>query len=349
MVKNEMENQGDAQTKTLSATESIHIQAKLWDTEEKAFWQQFKQRNGLTENSETLRAIVNQLRILQSSPTAQAMPQEVKEISEKCKNKGCPAYPYFDAKSQEMLCVFPFEGKEPKISRRSIVESKACSDAPILVSMARKREMEQEFETQLKALTAQLEEMPKLHAYNKALREMLIERDSDITTLENYQKQTEKQLKEANRKLQPMQDLLTEKDTLKSEVFDVKNALLRRDEEIGILKTDNEQLRKIVQELSHDALIETNRELSDHLEEARQLLKVEENGKIGLIGEYKTEIEAKEALVAKRSQTLNEVISKTLSLFADVKRFLPKDIEYEINVMRKTMEQFEGYLETMRA
>jgi hypothetical protein len=357
-------------TERENTIESIHIQARLTDTEEKAFWQQFKQTNGLTENSETLRAIINQLRTLQSSPTLKtSMPQEIEETLEKCKKKGCPAYPYFDAETQEVLCVFPYEGKEPKIVRRSTPELKACSDAPILISMTRKRALEEDFQCRTEALTAQIDRAEEDHVDDKALVERLIERENESVTervknvgeirrLAGLLKDRDTVNQQLRRQLQPMQTYITENKKLSEWRLHTANFLLRVLEERDALETDNEQQRKTIEELSHDVLVETNKELSDRLEEAKQLLKVRENAKNDLIGEYKTEIEKVQALNEVRERKTTELISETRKMLTEFKQFLPSNLiqcqqcvdgttmrEYLRNI-RKQINDFEGYLET---
>jgi hypothetical protein len=325
-------------------TDSIHIQGKLSNTEEKAFWQQFKQTNGLTENSETLRAVVNQLRALQSSPTLKtSMPQEIEETLEKCKKKGCPAYPYFDADAQEMLCVFTSEGKEPKILHRSFVEFEACSDSPILVSKARKKELEEDFQYRTETLTAQIDRAAEDHADDKALTEKLIERDNE-RVIEHAKDTTEirrlawllgekgKANDKLTRQLQPMKTYITKNEKLSNWRLHTANYLLRVLKEKDTLEMDNDFLIKRVEELSHDSLAEKN-----------AFLTVQDGKKDEQIVGLNAEIEKVQALAEKRLQTLNEVISKASSLFRELRQFVPL---YAKGYADMT-ENFEGYLKTV--
>ena len=353
-------------TEKENTVESIHIQARLTDTEEKAFWQQFKQTNGLTENSETLRAIVNQLRALLSSPTLKtSMPQEIQEIFERCKKKGCLASPYFVAEAQKALCVFPFEGKEPKILHRPIPELKACSGAPILVSMARKRDLEQKFERETETLKAEAGKVPKLEVYGVALREMLTTKDrkhasenvhntEEIYRLANLLDVGNKEKDKLTRQLQPLQGLLTEKGTLNSKVFEMGNSLVEANHKIATLETDNAYKDKVIENLSESELSKLNSEL---LKESDALhLELAEKSKV--ISDYELDIEKVEALNEVQQRKTTEVISETRKMLRELRQYCPRlqiinldptnhPMQTYILTVQKKIEQFEGYLKTM--
>jgi len=341
-------------------TDSIHIQAKLWNTEEKAFWQQFKQTNGLTENSETLRAIVNQFRTSLSSPTLKA------SLPEGCYHCDLHGVLATNKKGELIVrCIVRLENKQPITKDRSISEAETCSQKPTYITMPTKAK----FESQIETLTVEKDRAKEDAAYEKNLSEKLIERDNErakehskdtteIHRLAGLLKDRDTVNQQLTRKLQPMQTYITENKKLSEWRLHTANFLLRVLEERDALETDNEQQRKTIEELSHDVLIETNKELSDRLEEAKQLLKVRENAKNDLIGEYKTEIRKVQALNEVQEQKTTRLISETRKMLTEFKQFLPSNLiqcqqcvdgttmrEYLRNI-QKQINDFEGYLET---
>jgi hypothetical protein len=287
--------------------------------------------------------------------TKESIPEEIEAIFQQCKKKGCPAYPHFDSEAKEGICVFALEGKEPKIYRRSIIELKACSDTPILVSMARKKEIEEEFQYRIETLNAQIERAEEEHVYQIALVQKLKEKDeehnhdvTEINRLAHIVDVKEKEIERLRRKLEPMQDLLTERDRLKSEVKGLKNGILERDEKIAILQTDNgykdaviKDLCEKISKLSESELLKENDDL--HL----QLTQKEK-----VIRDYANEIEKLEALNETQQRKTTEVISETRKMLRDFKQYLPTTLEpYDISTyiknVQKRMEQFEGYLNTI--
>jgi hypothetical protein len=313
---------------------------------------------------------------LEQTPSKVSIPEEIKAIFQTCKKKGCLAYPYFDSEAQEGICVFPFEGKEPKISRRSIAELKACSDTPILVSMARKKELEEEFQYRTETLIAQIDRGEKEHLHRIALMEKLKERDqehledvAEIHRLAHKGDDREKVIDKLRRQLQPMQEIIKAKEGLESEVKKMKNGLLERIEENNTLQNDNEYLRRQNEELSHDTLIEKTKELTTQLEDAKQYVKVQEAQKNREIGELKADIRQLEALNEKEIREKAEISSKIRSFLRDAKQSIPTYGEAEGNLLpksqigindalafqvakylgniRKLIENLEGYLNTI--
>jgi len=214
----------------------------------------------------------------------------------------------------KVYCVLKIENKPSTIKKRSLIEAQACSTRPTLITLFRKEEFE--------------------HEINNITRN----RNYYQQQCENVRKQKDIEIERLKK---PIEALLNDKNTLELKVSDMGNALLERDEKIAVLETDNEQLRIKVEELSHDPLFEQN-----------QLFKVQLSQKESQIADYKREVEKLEALRDKERQTLNEVVSKTNSVFRDFKQFLPKsyeayDVEQYIKAMQKKIEQFEGYLATI--
>ena len=341
-----MENKSQEQKKSSDRHAETDTKINCWiNSEASAHLTEVMQTYRLNK-TEAVETILTEHGTSQTLGQAQAiMPQEIQEIFEKCKKKGCPASPYFVAEAQKALCVFPFEGKEPKILQRPIPELKACSAAPILISMARKRALEEDFQYRTEALTAQIdraeEDMPKLHAYDKALREMLIGKDGEIAQhmgeiyrLANLLNEKGKANDKLTRKLQPMETYITKNEKVSNWRLHTANYLLRVLEERDALQTDNDFLTTQVKELSHDSLAEKCAFLTVQLSKKGEEI-------VGL----KKDGEAKEALADKRTQTLNEVISKASSLFSELRQFVPLYAKGYADMI----ENFEGYLKTMKA
>jgi len=257
-----------------------------------------------------------------------------------------------------MMCILREKDKPPKILYHSPDEAKICSQKPIYISKA----TQERYESRIETLSIQLERaeenediLQRKDDYYKELRKTLIQKDQDIKGFDTYTKTLEKQLRQANSQIKPMQDLLTERDRLKCRLSGVenemKNGLLERDEKIAILQTDNEQLRKTVEELSHDTLIEINKDVTHQLEEAKQLLKVQQAQADNSTNDYKTEIRKLEAFIEKRNQIFNDALSQVKEFLRDAKRFAPQSpqsydqdfIQFSI-ALRKSIENLEGYL-----
>jgi hypothetical protein len=298
--------------------------------------------------------------------TQAIMPQEIQEICERCKKKGCPAYPYFDAEAQKVLCVFPYEGKEPKIVRRSTPELKACSDAPILISMTRKRALEEDFQCRTEALTAQIDRAEEDHVDDKALVERLIGRENESVTervknvgeirrLAGLLKDRDTVNQQLTRKLQPMQTYITENKKLSSWRSHTANYLLRVLDEMKIVETDRNFLKQQVEEFSHDPLVEKNASLMVEVGKRDMIITNKDEQIQGL----KDEIQNQADVITARKQEILGIVSATQKMLREFKEFLPSNLmrcqqcvdgfavkEYLRNT-RKQIVDFEGYLETM--
>jgi hypothetical protein len=137
-----------------------------------------------------------------------------------------------------------------------------------------------------------------------------------------------------NLNLHPKQDLLTEKGTLTSKDSEMPNPLLKTLEEISILQTDNEFLRTENNKLSESALLKEN--------DSVRLQVIELEKKINEY--YEPEIKKVQLVADKRFNILNEVISKTNTLFGNLKQNLPTYAK-GYGDMLKQIEEFEGYLQ----
>jgi len=372
-------------TEKENTIESIHIQAKLWDTEEKAFWQQFKQTNGLTENSETLRAIVNQLRTFQSSPVLKA------SLPEGCLRCDLHGVLTTNKKGELIVrCIERLANKQPITRDRFISEAETCSQKPTHITLPIKEKYELAIQLLNGQLDREAENTDKLlreSGYYEGIKKESLQKDLDIETLEKYQKEIEKQLKETNRKLQPMQNVLAERDALKSRVSELDNSLLEKDYEIASKQGKIDQLTRDLQPMQDlltekgtlnskvfemgNSLVEANHKIAtletDNAYKDEQINKLSESElskqnseilkesdalhlelakKSKVINDYELDIQKTEALSQVRLLALSEVASKTTSLFRDVKQILPTNDSKPISSI--LLFHGEGYRDMLK-
>ncbi|MCJ7633404.1 hypothetical protein MUP77_13580 [Candidatus Bathyarchaeota archaeon] len=310
-------------------TDSIHIQARLTDTEEKAFWQQFKQTRGL-KDAETLRAIINQLRTSQSSPTLKT---SLPDGCHRCDLHGVLT----TNKKGELIvrCIERIENKQPITKDRTISEAETCSQKPTYIKMPTK----ERYELEIRLLDAQLDreaentdELLRKDAYYEGIKTESMQEHADNKTFESRQEILEKELRKAKADLKPMQTYITKNEKLSNWRLHTANYLLRVLKERDTFEMDNDFLTKQVEELSQDRLAEKCASLTVQLSKSGEDIK-------GL----KKEVEAKELVAEKRTLTLNEVISKASSLFGELRQFVPLYAKGYADMI----EDFEGYLKTV--
>lgn len=244
-----------------------------------------------------------------------------------------------------MVCILRKENKQPIIKYRSIDEAKVCSLKPTYISKATQKEYERQLEIlgiQLDREEEKVTRLEKKDAYYEELRKTVIQKDQDNKTLESYEKDLEKKLKQAKRQLKPMESLIMEKEKLESKVSEMGNALLERDDTIATLNMNVDYLNGIIEERSEDKVFEENQLLKVKLGQAKQQ-----------IGDYVEEIKKLDALIEKERLQKNELIMKVSQKLIDLKRYAPASLErYELTTylrnVRKTIENFEGYLNTIR-
>jgi hypothetical protein len=208
----------------------------------------------------------------------------------------------------KVYCFLKVENQLPKYVKFSLIEAEACSTVPTLITMARKEELMQEISNRRQMENHWKAEVDKLR--------------------------TEKQL-EIEKVKKPIEALLTQKSTLESRVCSMENTLLESRNTIGLLETDNEQLRRENALLSESELLKENDDL--HLEV---------KGKDKLIDANTNEIKKSEALSDRRKQTLTEVISQTKTTFRDLKQDIPTWLTTYDQLLKK-IDDFLGYLETV--
>jgi len=333
-------------------TDSIHIQARLTDTEEKAFWQQFKQTHGLTGNQETVIAIINQFRTSQSSPTLKA---SLPEGCYRCDLHGVLA----TNKKGELIvrCILRLENKQPITIDRFISEAETCSQKPTYITMPTKNKYELAIQLRDAQLDREAENTDKLlreHDHYEGIKKESMQEHADNKTLESRQEILEKELRKANAKLEPMEDLLTEKETLTSKVSEMGNSLVERDHKIATLETDNAYKDEVIKKLSESELSKLNSEI---LKESDALhLELAEKSKV--ISDYELDIEKVEALNEVQQRKTTEVISETRKMLRELRQYCPRlqiinldptnhPMQTYILTVQKKIEQFEGYLKTM--
>lgn len=329
----------------------IHIQARLTDPEEIAFLQQFKQTHGL-KDAETVRAIINQLRTSQSSPILKA------SLPEGCYHCDLNGVLTTNKKGELIVrCIERIENKQPITKDRYFAEAETCSQKPTYIKMPTK----ERYELEIRLLDAQLnreekntDELQRKDAYYEGIKEESLQQAQDNKTLESRQEILEKELRKANGKLEPMEDLLTEKATLASKVSEMGSSLVERDHKIATLETDNAYKDEIIKKLSESELSKLNSEI---LKES-DALHLELAGKSKVISDYELDIEKVEALNEVQQRKTTEVISETRKMLRELKQYCPRlqiinldptnhPMQTYILTVQKKIEQFEGYLKTM--
>jgi DNA repair exonuclease SbcCD ATPase subunit len=233
-----------------------------------------------------------------------------KTVCDKSVSEKCQACPLFGGFFNEKItCVLKLENKQPTIKHRSLLEAQACSTMPTLITLERKNELMQE-----------------MH---------------NVENREKYWKE------QAEKVRKPTQDLLAEKATLTSRCSELQNALVTRLDEISTLKKEKEQLKKLIEELSHDTLVEKN-----------AFLTVELGNKDKEIRHLKAEAEKLDALVRKEKQEKADIISQVSKLLREIKAptldltqcnqcLEGYDIVTFAKDFRKKIDDFVGYLNTV--
>jgi vacuolar-type H+-ATPase subunit I/STV1 len=123
----------------------------------------------------------------------------------------------------------------------------------------------------------------------------------------------------------------------------MKDSLLSKLEEMGVLETDNDRMRKEIEELSKDPLVEKNASLTVEI------------GKLnGTIEALKTQVEKNQALADTRRDKLNSVVSQFSKALRDFKEYCPTTADpYQmhdyIDKMQKKCQDLEGFINTLTA
>jgi len=289
-----------------------------------------------------------QEKILKQSKTMLGQTSSETLIPEGCRS--CPlAGLVIEMKGQPMMvCILRDENKQPSIKCQPLYLAQVCCRKPIHISKPTQRKYESSIETlniQLEGEKEKVTRLEKKETYYDKLRKTIIQKDQDNKTLESYEKDLEKKLREVNRKLnqieKPMQDLYAERAELKVGLGNMQNVLLTKNTEIATLTTDNEQLREQVQKLSENTLLNEN-----------DSLRVQLIGRDTQIKEQNDEIQKLEALRDKKEMILKDILSRTGKMLREFKQYAPASLEpYELTAylknVRKTIENFEGYLNTI--
>jgi DNA repair exonuclease SbcCD ATPase subunit len=254
-------------------------------------------------------------------------------------------------------CIERLENKQPIIKDRFISEAETCSQKPTYIKLPTK----EKYELDIRLLNGQLDreaentdQLLRKHDYYERIKKESLQQAQDNKTLEDRQEGIEKQLKQAKQKLEPMQDLLTEKDTLTSKVSEMGNSLVERDHKIATLETDNAYKDEVIKKLSESELSKLNSEI---LKESDALhLELTEKSKV--ISDYEHDIEKVEALNEVQQRKTTEVISETRKMLRELRQYCPRlqiinldptnhPMQTYILTVQKKIEQFEGYLKTM--
>lgn len=244
------------------------------------------------------------------------MPLTIETLSEKCAT--CINNGGFD-ENGKVLCVTKYENKPPIIKHLSIFEGNACSKQPTLITMARREELtekyEQEFSNFKQTATGWWNDLQKANQQIEKLK-------------------------------QPMNNLISQNDTLNSRCSKLSNTLLTKNEKIG-------ELEVLVQGLKDQLANATE---SVYLKE-NDALRLELNKVNSLMAEATEEIKKIQALADKRLITINDIIARVGSVFRDCRQYAPTsyaninpyELKTYIENVQKSMQNFEGYLQTIQA
>lgn len=155
----------------------------------------------------------------------------------------------------------------------------------------------------------------------------------------------EKELSETKQQLEniqePIKSLYADLQKISKWRLHLSNYTLHILNERKALETDNDFLRKQIEELSHDSLAEKN-----------AFLKVELGKRDQDIEGLKSEIQKLEELNKWEHQKIINLTSETRKMLRDFNTYLPKSLEpYDISTyikdVKKKIEQFESYLNTL--
>lgn len=149
--------------------------------------------------------------------------------------------------------------------------------------------------------------------------------------------------REENKKIieerKPLEDKI---ESLNEEMEKKDGELKAKGEDLVSLQTDNEQLKREMEEHSHDKVFEENQYLKRQIGEKD--MDIEDRNK---------RIDEVEKLIKIASSEKEEIISSVFKLLRDFKQYLPASLEpYDISIyiknIQKSIEQFEGYLNTCK-
>jgi hypothetical protein len=295
----------------------------------------------------------------EKTPIKEQTPSKV-SIPQSCES--CPLYAgVIEIKGKPaMVCILRVENKEPLFKYHPLDEAKLCSLKPIYISKA----TQGKYESRIEAIDVQLQRaeenediLQRKDDYYEKLRKTLIQRDLDQKSLEAYGETLKKELRETKRKLEPMQNLIGERDRLKSGNEKMVNGLLERDEKIAILQTDNGYKQDVIEgqcekisKLSESEILKEFKLSESKFLKETDSLHIQLNEKNKLIDDYALDIKKWEALTQKQKQTLSEAISQMKGALMEFRQFLPTSVEPHaigeyIRAMQKKIEKLESYLE----
>jgi regulator of replication initiation timing len=311
----------------------------------------FNNPRGGYDESRAMSTIIEEHQALHLK-TSEAISEEM--VRKKCDSKRCPLSPPI-IENGEACCILKVENKLPQKIHQSLAEAWACADRPLYISRATQEEVDRELQVsraERDRAEEEATELKKRDAYYGTLRKTLMERDAEKRELGSSLDNVEKENKRLKKQLQPMQEIIEQNEASKSEVVNMRNSLVEKIEENNVLQTDNDQLRRQLEELSHDALVQENEKLTHQLEDAKQYVKVQEAQKNQMIEDLKVEIQHLEALSDKRSQVFNEALSRIGKFLRETRQFAPSLQEPDqlrpyIASLLKAIDDLQGYLNTI--
>jgi hypothetical protein len=262
-----------------------------------------------------------------------------KTVSDESIPENCKSCPKFGnhVKNGKVLCLTKKTLAEPVRSQWIPLDvAHGCSEMPFNTPINKKTR--EQFEKDLS-------NVENMKLYHQKRADELRPKAERLPIVERQLEQTMRELEEATK---GKEDLLSTKSTLRLRVSNMENALLEGDKKIASLETDNGQLRKEIEELSHDRLFEEN-----------QLFKVQLSQKERQVANYQLEVQKEQALREKAQEEKTNIVKQTLKMLNEFKAFMPSELKYceqctqSFTVMdylrniQKKIEQFEGYVNTV--
>jgi len=289
------------------------------DADDIAFLQKIKQENSLFSVDEAHSFALKQM---QKGKIAFEG-----NIPENCKS--CPKCGFI-IKNGKMLCITKKTETDPIRGDWIPLEvAKTCSEKPFNTPINKKTR--EQFERELS-------NMEKMKIYHQKRADNLRPKAEHLPIVEKELRETKQELENVQK---PIKNLYAELQKTRTWRLHLANYLLRIMNERKALETDNDFLRKQVEELSHDSLAEKN-----------AFLTVELGKRNRDIEDLKTEIQKLEDLNKWEHQKIINLTSETRKMLRDFNQYLPTslepyDIQQYIKNIQKKIEQFENYLNTL--
>ena len=234
-----------------------------------------------------------------------------------------------------VVCLTKKSSSDPiNFKRLPFAIAEKCAEMPFNTPVDKKTR--EQFEKDLQSAKQDLERETRLHdTYRKK-----------YDKLKDFPEEHDRVKRKLAQVEQPFQDLLKEKEGLKVELGNVRNSLLEALNEKTVVETDNEFLRIENKKLSEQEILKENDSLQLQLKE---------------MGSQKADIAEEvlkvQALLKEERNQKHDIISKVDKMLREIDQYMPRfgnqlsvsDIELKayVNSLKKTIQNFRGYLSTV--